>query len=123
MAALETFVKLQTANRGFINNATGSNVSTGETIVAAVSGKSHYVTSITINCVDDITIWIQDNTATPVVLLGPVHLGSVAVDETLGNSSYTIVYPNAIKVAAGKLIEVDASGAGPVNIVIQGYTE
>ena len=123
MAALETSVQLQTANGGFINNATGSNVSTGETIVAAVSGKSHYVTSITINCIDAITIWIQDNSGTPVVLLGPVQLGSDVVDATFGNSSYTIVYPNAIKVAEGKLIEVDASGAGPVNVVIQGYTE
>ena len=114
---------LNTARRGFVNNATSADASGGETIVAAVVGKSHYITSITIACIVDITVTIQDNTGTPIVILGPVPFADLTATSSVGSSPFTIVYPNPVKVAAGKLVEVDASGAGAVCVVIQGYTE
>lgn len=111
--ALET---LQPAGRGFINNATFADASGGETIVAAVTDKSHFIRSITIACISAITVTIQDNTGTPVVILGPVPFAATS-------APITVVFPDPVKVASGKLVEVDASGAGAVNVVIQGYTE
>ena len=107
---------LQAASSGFINNATSADASGGETIVAAVAGKSHYIRSITIVCISAITVTIQDNTGTPVVILGPAPFAATS-------APLTVVFPDPVKVAAGKLVEVDASGAGAVNVVIQGYTE
>ena len=107
---------LQPAGRGFINNATSADASGGETIVAAVASKSHFIQSITVACISAITVTIQDNTGTPVVILGPVPFAATS-------SPVTVTFPDPVKVASGKLIEVDASGAGAVNVVIQGYTE
>ena len=124
MAALETNVALQTATRGFCHNFSGTDVSTGETIVAAVADKSHYVTSITLWSLVDITAWIQDNTAvTPVVILGPVSFADLTATSSVSSTPVTVTYNPAIKVTSGKLIEIDASGAGIVAGVIQGYTE
>lgn len=111
-----TLETLQAATKGFINNATSADASGGETIVAAVAGKSHFIKSITIACISAITVTIQDNTGTPVVILGPAPFAATS-------GPLTVVYPDPVKVAAGKLVEVDASGAGAVNVVIQGYTE
>jgi len=106
---------LPVAGAGFVNNATSADASGGETIVAAVAGESHYITSIAITCISAITVAIQDDTGTPVVILGPVPFNTTA-------APFVIDYPNPVKVAAGKLVEVKASGAGVVDVVIQGYT-
>ena len=111
-----TLETLQPAGRGFINNASSADASSGETIVAAVTGKSHYIRSITIACISAITVTIQDNTGTPVVILGPVPFAATS-------SPITVTFLEPVVVASSKLIEVDASGAGAVNVVIQGYTE
>lgn len=123
MAALETSVQLQLASRGFCTNATGSDVSTGETLVAAVAGKSHYIRSITISCISAITVWIQDNTGTPVVIVGPIAFADLTATSSVAASPYTVTFLEPVKVASGNLIEVDASAAGAVSVVIQGYTE
>lgn len=111
-----TLTQLQAATKGFINNATSADASSGETIIPAVTGKSHYIRSIVIVCISAITVTIQDNTGTPVVILGPAPFAATS-------SPLTVVFPDPVKVASGNLIEVDASGAGAVNVVIQGYTE
>lgn len=111
-----TLETLQVAGSGFANNATSADASGGETIVAAVANKSHYITSIMIACITAITVTIQDNTGTPIVILGPIPFAATS-------SPLTIDFLKPVKVASGKLIEVDSSGAGAVNVFIQGYTE
>ncbi len=123
MAALETNVALNVKGQGFCHNFSGTDVSTGETIVAAVSGKSHYVRSITLWCLVAITAWIQDNTGTPVVILGPVSFVDLTATSSVSTSPVTVNFNPPVKVTAGKLIEIDASGAGIVAGVIQGFTE
>jgi len=116
--AAELVVKtLDVDGAGFCVNVKVGDASGGETIVAAVAGKSHYVTSIIINTVAAITVTIQDNTAaTPVVLLGPVNFAATS------GSPHTVNFLKAVKVTAGNLIEIDASGAGLIQCTIQGYT-
>ena len=101
---------------GFAVNLTSDDASAAKTAVAAVAGKSHYIKKITIACVSAISVTIQDNTGTPVLILGPITF-------TTGSSPFEIEYLNGIQVAAGKTVDVIASGAGAVAVNIQGYTE
>lgn len=109
--ALET---LQAAGRGFINNATSADASGVEIIVAAVADKTHFITSITVACISAITVTIQDETGAKI--LGPVPFAATS-------SPITVNFLSAVKIAAVSGVEVETSGAGAVNVVIQGYTE
>lgn len=119
-----TLSQLQPAGRGFINNGFSADASGTETVVPAVAGKSHYIKSINISCGEvAITATIQDNTGTPVVLLGPVAFLVEGLSEFGGSASYSITYPDPLKVDSGKSIDIDTSTSGAINVVIQGYTE
>jgi len=101
---------------GFSKQGISADASGTETIVAAVAGKSHIIKSIMIYCLSAITVTIQDNTGTPVVIAGGITFTTTAQPAV-----FTFRHP--IKVPAGKSIDVDASGAGQVVVLIEGYTE
>jgi hypothetical protein len=111
-----TLTTLQSAGRGFINNATSADASGGETIVASVAGKSHYIRSITIACVSAITVSIQYASGSPIDFLGPISF-------TATSGPVTVTYLEPVKIIAGGTVLVDASGVGAVSVVVQGYTE
>jgi hypothetical protein len=104
---------LQPAGSGFINNLTSGDAQGTVTIVAAVAGKSHFVRSMTITCISAVTLTIGSTTG---VLVGPVPFAATS-------SPFVVTFIDPVKVPAGELIDLTASGAGVVNVVIQGYTE
>jgi hypothetical protein len=101
---------------GFSKQGISADASGTETIVAAVAGKSHFIKSIMIYCLSAITVTIQDNTGTPIPILGGITFTTTA-------QPVVVTFSNPIKIASGKSIDVDASGAGQVVTLIQGYTE
>jgi hypothetical protein len=101
---------------GFSKIGSSVDASGVEIIVAAVAGKSHYIRRIDIYCVAAITITIQDDTGTPVVIVpGVLFAGTSA--------PYTIEFINPIKVTAGNTIDVLASAGGAVAVLVQGFTQ
>ncbi len=105
------------AKYGFSKIGSSADASGVEIIVAAVSGKSHYITSISIHCQSAIAITIQDDTAvTPVVIVPAVTFAATS-------APYQINFIKPIKVVAGNTIDVLASGGGQVDVLVQGYTE
>ncbi len=123
MAGLQTDVALNVKGHGFCHNFGGTDVSSGETIVPAVANKSHYIRSITLYSLAEISAWIQDNTGTPIVIFGPITFADLTATSSVGGSLVTVNFNPPVKVASGKLIEIDASGGGIVGGVIQGFTE
>ena len=111
-----TAIELQPAKRGFIVNAVSNDASTpgGETLLAAVAGQSHHITSITMVCITAITLSINpfgiDN------ILGPVPFAATS-------APLTVIYSDPVKVDENKSLLVKTSGAGAICVVIQGYTE
>jgi hypothetical protein len=115
-----TMNALTPATRGFANNATSADASGCEELVAAVTGKSHYITQLEISCVAAITVTIgagETGGAVTAVLFGPFNFAATS------GSPISIQLNPAVKVAAATSIVVDASGAGAVQVFIQGYTE
>lgn len=117
MANMTVLTEHTVKGAGFCNNGQSADCSTAQTLVPAVSGKSHYIKSITIQCVAAIDVQIQDNTGTPIVLIGGLEFVATS------GSPVAIDFLNPIKVASGKQIDVKASGAGKIAAVIQGFTE
>jgi hypothetical protein len=112
-----TVITHNTAKPGFSKIGSSANASGVEIIVAAVAGKSHYITGLSIHCQSAITITIQDDTAvTPVVIIPAVTFAATS-------APYKMFFINPVKVTAGNTIDVLASGAGQVDVLIQGYTE
>ena len=105
----------QTGKDGFCINASNTNSSTGHTVLAAVSGKSHYIKSISINCYSDIDPTITDGAG--VIFAGPVPFS------TTGNSPYEVTFNKAVKATENQGLVVTTSGAGVTVTVIQGYTK
>jgi hypothetical protein len=101
---------------GFSKQGISADAQGTETVVAAVSGKSHLINSIMIYCLSAITVTIQDNTGTPIPIVGGITFTTTAQPAV-----YT--FRNPIKVASGKSIDVVASGAGQVVVHVQGTTE
>jgi len=101
---------------GFSKQGISADASGTETIVAAVAGKSHVIKSIMIYCLSAITVTIQDDTGTPITIVGGITFTTTA-------QPAVFTFLNPIKVAVGKTIDVDASGSGQVVVLVQGYTE
>lgn len=115
-----TMNTLTPATRGFANNAISADMSSGEELVAAVTGKSHYLTQLEISCVAAITVTIgegETGDAVTTVLLGPFNFAAGS------GSPISLQLNPAIKLTAATSLSIDASGAGAVQVFVQGYTE
>ena len=105
---------------GFAVNATSSDASECEELLAAVSGKAHYLTQAAISCGSDITVTIgagEDANNVKTVLLGPV------VFKAAGSNFASWTFEPALKIADANSITFDAGGAGNIQIFIEGYTK
>ena len=117
MAANITATVKQVKGSGFCVTASSTDLTTAQAVVAAVTGKSHWIKSITINCIVATQITIRDNTGTPVVILGLVNFTTTAP------GFYHITFDEPIQVAAGKAVMALAADICAVSVVIQGKTE
>ena len=114
-----TLASLGTDRYGFVANGYSANWSGCESLKAAVTGKSHYIESVTINCASAITITVgagETGGAVTAVLLGPFTF-------TASGCHYHCVFPRPIKVDAATAIVADSSGAGAACIVVTGFTQ
>ena len=104
---------------GFIANGNSADLSGCETLKAAVTGKSIYLERLVINSAAAINITIgagETTGAVTTVLIGPI---SFAADN--GKSNIEFVFTRPLKLAAATALVVDASGAGTVTLVAQGF--
>jgi len=103
---------------GFIKNAWSADLSGCEEIVAAVSGKSIKLQYVTISSESAINVTLgagESGSAVESTILGPVYLAA--------NSSIRFSFKPLLHLTAGKSLTADASGAGNVTVVVQGYIE
>jgi len=105
-----------TSGLGFAVNATSSDLSGCEELVAATAGKSIYLEQIYINSASAITVTIGAGETTGAVTA--VILGPITFTTTGGQAIFQFTRP--IILAAATALTVDASGAGAVQIFAQG---
>jgi len=125
-----TLVSNNVASRGFVVNGNTADLSGCETLVSGVSGKSIYVERIAVSFGAAITVTIGEGEQTPTtttttcapdrwdvstVLIGPLYGAA--------NSTVELVFTRPIKLTAATDLTADASGAGNVTIIVQGYIE
>jgi hypothetical protein len=107
---------------GFIKNATSADASACEEIIAAPgAGKNIFIEYLVISSDSAISVTIGAGETTGAVttaLIGPVTFAA----------GQTIPFPfttrtKGLKVAANTSLTVDSSGAGAINVWVQGYIE
>lgn len=87
-----------------------------EELMAAVSGKCHYISKITIYCASAITISIgagetSDNLTT--TYIGPIEFTTASVPQVIDFGN------RAMQIPIGEALCIDASGSGVVNVVLE----
>lgn len=95
---------------GFVANGYSADLSGGETLVAAVAGKSIYVESVVISTLAAEIITLRDGAAT---IIGPIH--------TAATSAYSMTFHRPIKLTAATALTVIAAGAGETTVIVTGY--
>jgi len=113
-----TLVTNNVAERGFVANGNSADLSGCETLVAAVAGQSIYIERIAVSFGAAITVTIgegESSDGVDTVLIGPLYGAA--------NSSLELVFTRPIKVTAATALTADASGAGNVTVIVQGYIE
>ena len=101
---------------GFVVNANSADLSGCETLKAAVTGKSIYIERIYIISGTAINYTLgagETASAVTTVIVGPIYCAA--------DSNTPLVFTRAIKLAAATALTADASGAGAVTIIVQGY--
>jgi len=111
MAITKTEVK---NGDNFLVNASSEDSSGNEELKAAPAVKSIYLTRIFVSCVAAITVTIKASTT---VMLGPFNFAA-----TSGSPIDLDLSKNPLKCTAATSLNVDASGAGVVNVIAEGFT-
>ena len=109
-----------TVKYGFSVNAYDADLSGCEPILAAVTGKSIYLEHIMISCASGITVTIGEGetaSAVTTVLLGPI------VFTAAGSNFMDVHFQRPIQLTAATALTADASGAGAVTILAEGYVQ
>ena len=105
----------------FAVNATSADASGTEELKAAPdTGKSLVVTHLVISCVAAITVTIgagETGGAVTAVLFGPFNFAATS------GAPIDIKFHRPIKLADASALVVDASGAGALQVLVEGYTE
>ena len=109
------------ASYGFSVNGTSSDLSGCEELVAApAAGVSIYLTKVLITCVAAISVTLgagETGGACTTILLGPITFAATS------GSPYALDFGNkGIKLDAATSLTIDASGAGAVQVYVEGYT-
>ncbi len=123
-----TTVSLLPATHGFAINAISADLTGTEELVAAPSAGSLYLRHLSIICaVKDITVTIgagETASAVTTVIIGPVPFIVGVTDAGYIHAvQHVWNFAPAIKLVATTSLTVDASGAGQVQIFVQGYTK
>ena len=111
-----TLANSNVENAGFIANGNSADLSGCETLKAAVSGKSIYLERLIINSASAINITVgagETTGAVTTVLVGPIYFAA--------NTYIELVFTRPLKLAANTALTVDASGAGNVTLIAQGF--
>jgi hypothetical protein len=111
-----TLVSNGVLKSGFSVNGNSADLSGCETLVAAVAGKSICLERLAISfgAAINVTIGAGETTgAVTTVLVGPIYGAE--------NSTVELVFERPIKLAAATALTADASGAGNVTIVADGF--
>jgi len=103
---------------GFCEFCYSSDLSGCEAVKAAVTGKSIYLTSLSIHCLAAITVTVGEGETT-----GAVTTAYATWEFTTGGSGVTLNFRRPVKLTAATALCADASGAGNVTIVAQGYVK
>lgn len=101
---------------GFIVNANSADYSGCEELKAAVTGKSIHIERVFISSDTALNITIgagETGGAVTGIILGPVYFAA--------NTSREFVFTKPIKLDAAVALTCDASGAGNVTVIVQGF--
>lgn len=101
---------------GFIANGNSSDLSGCEVLKAGITDKSIYLERLTINSEAAISITIgagENAGAVTTILVGPIYFAA--------NTHIEMVFTRPLKLAAATDLTVDASGAGNVTLIAQGF--
>lgn len=91
-----------------------ADASTAAQVLAATAAKQNYLTDVVISTDTAMNVKLQDDTGTPVVLVGPIYLPA--------NSVWSKTFSTPIPFGVNKKIMVKASVAGNISVTADGYT-
>lgn len=115
-----TATSLQPVSSGWTVNASSADASGCEEIKAAPGADLCLcVRQLEVSCVAAITVTVgagETAGAVTTVVVGPLNFAATS------GSPVSVVFNPAIKLAANTSLTVDASGAGAVQVLAQGYT-
>jgi len=113
-----TLVSNKVDHHGFNANGNSADASGCETLVAAVADKSIYVERLGVSFGAAISVTFgagKTGDAPTAVVVGPLYGAA--------NTTVELVFTRPIKLATNTALVVDASGAGNVTVVCQGYVK
>lgn len=96
-----------------------ADVSGTEELMAAVTGKYHYIRKIIIDCASAITVSIGGGETTGA--LTATYIGPIPFAATTGQKIFDFGN-KGMKLAVSTALCIDASGAGAVSVVVEGHT-
>lgn len=111
-----TLVSNNVFKSGFSVNGNSADLSGCEELVAAVTGESIFLNSVSVSfgAAINVTIGAGETTgAVTTVLIGPIYGAA--------NSTVTFKFDRPIELAAATALTVDASGAGNVTVIAEGF--
>ena len=113
-----TLVSNSVDSLGFSVNGNSADLSGCEELVGAVTGKSIYVERLAVSFGAAINVTLgagETGGAVTTVLAGPIYGAA--------NTTVELTFTRPLKLAAATALVVDASGAGNVTILAQGYVK
>lgn len=111
-----TKVENDTERSGFIVNANSADLSGCEELKAAAAGKSIYIERLTVNSEAALNVTIGEGEtagAVTTIVVGPLYLAA--------NGTVSTAFEKALKLTAATALTIDASGAGNVTVIVEGF--
>lgn len=110
---LNTTISSQAGVRFCVNGYSADAQGNEELVAAPTGGKSIYLRRLRIFCIAAITVTINEGTD---AIFGPFAFAATA------GSPIDLVFGEEVKLTAETALNVDASGAGAVCVVVEGAT-
>ena len=120
-ANVAVVVKMPLEGDEFFTSAYSADASGAEDVIAAVTGKSHYVRKIQIHTqsVTDLTVTLGSGQGTGVTVIA---LGPLPMPDAGGVTTIDFGADHALKIVAGATFAVDTSAAAPISILVWAKT-
>lgn len=113
-------VALPAAGVLFYESQQSADVTGAETLVAAVTGSTHYITKLTVRA--DAAMDVSIGSGETGSAVTTVHIGPVPLDAAGGDFTWEAPQGFALKCTSATALVIDASGAGTVWIETHGKT-